>query len=362
MSMHGFVTEDDLILYAMQALSAEEMTQVAGLVESDPEVAARLAEIQSVLGLYASATTVMEEVPASALSRLQSSVERERTVPVAAAPAPRRVAEVVERSPRWSWSLGLLWAGWAVAAALLVGVGLLLRRNHEAQSQVAQLHDAQSQVASVAAERDRLRNSLQQAGVQLTTKQQEAAQAQSRAAALSAQSAALAAKADATALQAQRAAAKADSLAATANQTEAERKQLGEALTKEQQIAAAAADSQQVLAALADPTALHVTLTVPKEKKRPSGRGTYLASTGTLVFTGSDLSSLPANKVYELWLMPADGSAPIPAGTFRPDNAGNATLINSHFQHVAATGFAITVENAGGSLTPTMPIVLVGAS
>ncbi|MBE7181400.1 MAG: anti-sigma factor, partial [Terriglobus roseus] len=69
---------------------------------------------------------------------------------------------------------------------------------------------------------------------------------------------------------------------------------------------------------------------------------------------------LPAGKVYELWLMPSDGSAPIPAGTFTPDASGNATLIASNFQKVAAKGFAITAEPAGGSQTPTLPILLVG--
>ena len=365
MSIDGLVTEDDLILYAMQALSGPEMEQVAARVGREPELGRRLAEIQSVLGVYASATTEMEEVPASALRRLQNSLERERPVTsVAAVPAAKGVH--AERASGWGWNLGLLWAGWAVAAALLVSVGLLARQKHETQtatvSQTASLRDAQAEVASLSAERDRLRNSLQQQDAQLTTTQQEAVKAANRADLLSAKTSALSTRVAESDLQAQRAASKVESLTATATQTEAERKQLGEALSREQQIASAAAESQQVLAALADPSALHVTLTVPKEKKRPSGRGTYLASTGTLVFTGSGLAGLPADKVYELWLMPADGSAPIPAGTFTPDSSGNATLITQHFNHGAATGFAITIEKAGGSLAPTTPILLVGSA
>jgi cytoskeletal protein RodZ len=365
MSTHGFVTEDDLILYAMQALPDAEMSQVAAQLARDGELARRLREVESVLGLYASATTAVEDVPAGALRRLQDTIEQERPAALSAR-VPSQPALASDRPARERWSLGLLWAGWALAASLLVTVGLLFRHSRAAEQETAtqtnNLRNAQSQIAELAAERDQLRSSLQQESAQVSAEREAAAQAQNRADTLSSKTAALTAKATQADQNAQRTAAQVEALTATANQTEAERRRLGEALTHEQQIAAAAAESQQVLAALSDPSALHVTLTEPKEKKRPSGRGTYLASTGTLVFTGSNLNSLPADKVYELWLMPANGASPIPAGTFTPDKAGNATIITQHFQHGAAAGFAITVEKAGGSLTPTLPIVLVGLS
>ena len=290
------------------------------------------------------------------------------------APTPRRIVDDSTRKPVWSGlRLGLLWGGWAVAALLLVGLGLLYQRNLRVQQTIAtnqttlqaaqaQAAALQAQAAALAADRDRLQSLSQQTSQQAQQSQQEAQAIRQEASNAESHSADVNAKLAAARLQAQREAARADELAATARDAADQRNQLNAALTREQQAASQAAASQQVLAALADPNALHVTLTVPKQKKRPSGRGTYLASTGTLVFTGSDLGALPAGKVYELWLMPADGSSPIPAGTFSPDATGNATLISSHFQKVSAKGFAITVENAGGSLKPTLPILLAGAA
>jgi anti-sigma-K factor RskA len=69
---------------------------------------------------------------------------------------------------------------------------------------------------------------------------------------------------------------------------------------------------------------------------------------------------LPAQKAYELWLIPNQG-APIPASVFKPDAHGGATVINPPLPAgTEAKAFAITVEPEAGSSTPTMPIVLVG--
>ena len=66
-------------------------------------------------------------------------------------------------------------------------------------------------------------------------------------------------------------------------------------------------------------------------------------------------------KAYELWLIPKSG-APIPAGVFKPDAQGSATVVNPPLPAgTEAKAFAITVEPEAGSSTPTMPIVMVGA-
>jgi anti-sigma-K factor RskA len=73
------------------------------------------------------------------------------------------------------------------------------------------------------------------------------------------------------------------------------------------------------------------------------------------------MPALPAQKAYELWLIPTAGS-PIPAGTFKPDARGSATLIEPTLPAgVEAKTFAITVEPEQGSATPTMPILMMGA-
>jgi anti-sigma-K factor RskA len=64
----------------------------------------------------------------------------------------------------------------------------------------------------------------------------------------------------------------------------------------------------------------------------------------SLIFLASNLQSLPAQKVYELWLIPING-APIPAGIFKPDAHGGASVINPPLpKGVQAKAFAITVE------------------
>ena len=58
----------------------------------------------------------------------------------------------------------------------------------------------------------------------------------------------------------------------------------------------------------------------------------------------------------------ADGSKPVPAGTFAPDARGEAELVLPKVERpVAAKAFGVTIENEGGSETPTMPIVLAGS-
>jgi anti-sigma-K factor RskA len=69
---------------------------------------------------------------------------------------------------------------------------------------------------------------------------------------------------------------------------------------------------------------------------------------------------LPSNRAYELWLIPTAG-APIPAGIFKPDARGNATVINPPLPVGAEVKvFAITVEPEQGSQAPTTQPIMVG--
>lgn len=99
----------------------------------------------------------------------------------------------------------------------------------------------------------------------------------------------------------------------------------------------------------------------PQAGKSPEGHTLYSASSGKLVFTASNMPAPPAGKAYELWLLPAGGSAPIPAGVFTPDLQGNAAVIFPDIPaNVQASGFGVTVEDAKGATAPTPPIVLSG--
>ncbi len=136
------------------------------------------------------------------------------------------------------------------------------------------------------------------------------------------------------------------------------------------QLAAANADliqkntgAHHLLQLMTAPHAQHAVLTAAPGRPVPMGRAVYLAESGALVFQGSNLTRLPANKTYELWLIPANGHPPMPAGMFKPDAMGNASVMMPPLpKGVMAKAFGVTVEKAGGSDAPTMPIVLSGAA
>lgn len=144
-----------------------------------------------------------------------------------------------------------------------------------------------------------------------------------------------------------------------------ERDELRGAVTKQasqmDKLAVDAAQARQIMDAMTDSTAMRVTLTKPQTTPAPQGRTVYVPEKGTLLFTASNMEPLLPAKVYELWLIPTEGS-PLPAGTFQPDARGNASvLLPSLPKGVQAKAFGVTIENEGGSTTPTMPIIMAGA-
>jgi anti-sigma-K factor RskA len=127
-------------------------------------------------------------------------------------------------------------------------------------------------------------------------------------------------------------------------------------------LAAQASRAQQVLEVLTAPTAQRVTLTEGKAPAQPTARATYLPERGGLILLATNLKPLPEGKTYELWVIPADGKAPVPAGLFRPDAVGAATLVLPPLASgIRAKAFGVTVEKASGSDAPTSPIILSGA-
>jgi anti-sigma factor RsiW len=128
------------------------------------------------------------------------------------------------------------------------------------------------------------------------------------------------------------------------------------------QLSAQAARAQELTDALTSPEAKQVTLTETKQAARPVGHATYLPGKGALIFVASNLHPVAPAKTYELWLIPANGKAPIPAGLFRPDSTGSASVVLPPIPlGVEAKGFGVTIEDAQGSQTPTLPIVLSGS-
>jgi hypothetical protein len=125
------------------------------------------------------------------------------------------------------------------------------------------------------------------------------------------------------------------------------------------------AHAQDVLATLtsanAMQVALHPTADIKPGTATVTALAAYLADKGALVFVATHMEPAPAGKTYELWLMPADGRNPMPAGMFKPDAQGRASVMMPDLpKGVPAKAFGVTLENEGGSDTPTLPIVLAG--
>ncbi|HTM37007.1 MAG TPA: anti-sigma factor [Terriglobales bacterium] len=102
-------------------------------------------------------------------------------------------------------------------------------------------------------------------------------------------------------------------------------------------------------------------LPVSMKTRMPAGKAIYSRDQNGLIFVASNLQPPPAQKAYELWLIPSQG-APIPAGTFKPDSRGMAMVVNPPLPAgVEAKAFAITIEPEQGSSAPTSGIIMMGA-
>jgi anti-sigma-K factor RskA len=117
----------------------------------------------------------------------------------------------------------------------------------------------------------------------------------------------------------------------------------------------------QEMRLLTAPDAVHVSLNPQKAPRQPSGTAIFSPSQKRMMFMASNLAPVPDGKAYELWIIPASG-APVPAGVFKPDDHGNAILMDHKMpEGVEAKAFAITVEKEEGSDKPTSPIMLMGS-
>ena len=279
---------DDLVLYAMQLLPAEDTAAITQHLKQCDDCRAELGRIHADLAAFAN-TTDLHAPPAAARRRLVDQVAREKKIvplakpqeqqphaapPLAAFGRGASVLSVEDHHPKPAAGRTVFAiAGWVAAACLAVAATFLFKS------------------------REDLRNTLTAQDGQI------------------------------------------------------------------QRLNTDAASAHQLMDALTDPKAIRVTLTTrPQPKAAPIGGVTYNPQKGSLVFLASDLDPLQTYKTYELWVIPSDGTAPIPAGTFHPDDQGNAAVIMPDLpKGVPAKAFGVTIEDEGGSQTPTMPIILSGS-
>jgi len=114
--------------------------------------------------------------------------------------------------------------------------------------------------------------------------------------------------------------------------------------------------------ALSDPEIQPVILRTPNSAPQPQGKAFYRRRSRSLIFLVSSLPQLPPEKVYELWLFPTNGGAPIAAGLFKPDARGNATVVNPPLpEGIEAKNFAVTLEpESGPHEAPRGTLVIAG--
>ena len=86
-------------------------------------------------------------------------------------------------------------------------------------------------------------------------------------------------------------------------------------------------------------------------------RAVYSSEVDGLVVDGEDVRVLSSDETYQLWLVDDSGATGAQSvGVFRPDDDGR---VAAAFDGTDPTGFVlgVTVEPAGGSSSPTEPIV-----
>jgi anti-sigma-K factor RskA len=119
--------------------------------------------------------------------------------------------------------------------------------------------------------------------------------------------------------------------------------------------------AREVMDMINDPRAVRMTLVAGQVHPQPQVKTIYKQDKGHILLMASNLQPIPDDKVYELWLIDMSGK-PMPAGTFRIDPKGSAMMMHAmDTEGIQAKAFAITVEPAGGSPTPTSPVMLAPA-
>jgi anti-sigma-K factor RskA len=290
MNTLNHISQDDLLLFALQFLPEEQMIAAQQHMLDCEDCRRQVSWIQADLVSYA-ITAEMHDPPVGARERLMRSIAKDkanekRVVQMPLTPATSatqvettpnhgKVFSIEDAPARRGMGFGG-WAGWAVAAAAIAAAGLQYQQNKATGSQLAELQG------------------------------------------------------------------------------------------KYTQSVAEAAKASVVFDTLTDASAKQVSLRLPASKEPtaiPEGHASYLQKKGSVVFVANNLSQLQANTTYELWLIPTGaGAKPIPAGTFKPDSAGRASVVTAGLPAgVVAAAFGVTIEPEGGSASPTLPIVLVGA-
>jgi anti-sigma-K factor RskA len=125
-----------------------------------------------------------------------------------------------------------------------------------------------------------------------------------------------------------------------------------ELATTQRTLATAQAYQEVVAQVVAQPIAL-------AELSGASGRATVLRTTEGEVLVAAQLPTLPAERVYQLWLIEGQG-APVSTGIFQVNREGYGLITLNPGRSIAGATLAITNEPAPGSPGPTTDVLLAG--
>src|SRR5262249_13329433 len=123
----------------------------------------------------------------------------------------------------------------------------------------------------------------------------------------------------------------------------------------------ALASQAQVMRVLGAPHTVTASL-APREGVSGSARVLVDASSGEAAIVASGLDPAPAGQTYEVWAIRGQ-APPEPAGLFAtgPEKAV-AVRLESLKNPAGVTAFAVSIEPAGGSASPTGPTRFVGGT
>lgn len=125
------------------------------------------------------------------------------------------------------------------------------------------------------------------------------------------------------------------------------------------QLQAQVQDAQSNFALFSAKDTVRVALAPSKEFRGANASVRYNARLGKAFYSDSISTPAPADKSYQLWLVPAEGK-PISAGILSPASGAGSEMFVSVPPGTTAKAFAVTVEPTGGSSQPTGPKILIG--
>jgi anti-sigma-K factor RskA len=121
-------------------------------------------------------------------------------------------------------------------------------------------------------------------------------------------------------------------------------------------------ETQSAMAVLAAADLTRVDLQGAPAAPQAAGRALWSRQSG-MVFAATNLPPLEEKRIYQVWVVPGGGAAPISAGLVAPDETGRGVAIfRTPIDVTGPVTVAVTIEPEGGVPAPTGAFYLTGKS